>query len=51
LIKILGKGSYGKVYQALNSETGKLVAIKLVKNIYKNRNITQAILREITIMR
>ncbi|OIW00896.1 hypothetical protein TanjilG_19837 [Lupinus angustifolius] len=52
LLKLLGSGAFAKVYQALNVETGKSVAVKAVskKKVLKN-GYTAQIEREISIMR
>ncbi|KAI4356132.1 hypothetical protein L6164_000179 [Bauhinia variegata] len=51
LLKVLGYGAFGKVYQAKNLETGQSVAIKVVsKNKVVKKGLAAQIEREIAIM-
>lgn len=36
-IKVLGNGSYGTVWQAINLNTGEIVAIKVLKNLFYSK--------------
>ena len=49
--KLLGKGSYGEVAQAIQLSTGKRVAIKKMDNIFEDETDCKRILREITLLR
>lgn len=49
--KILGRGSYGEVAQAIQLSTGKRVAIKKMDNIFDDETDCKRILREITLLR
>ena len=49
--RILGTGSYGCVCRAIQVSTGKMVAIKRVKNVFDDEVDCRRILREITLMR
>jgi len=51
LIKIIGKGSYGCVTKAKCKETGKLVALKVMKNQTKTEYEIIKLLREIQLLR
>lgn len=51
LIELIGKGSFGFVYKARCITTGKIVAVKLMTDIFKNYLRGRAITREITILR
>ena len=48
--KKLGQGSFGKVYQAKQKQTGKVVAIKLIEHDYKSEYETLKLIREIEIL-
>ena len=50
LEKILGRGSYGSVAQAIQLETGKKVAVKKISNVFDNTVDCKRILREIIIL-
>ena len=50
LLKIIGKGSFGTVIKAEKIDTGELVAIKLVENLWNSVHV-RAVLREIIILR
>jgi len=49
--KMIGCGTYGIVYSAVDQRTGKLVAIKKVSNIFDNLILAQRTYREIKILR
>jgi 5'-AMP-activated protein kinase catalytic alpha subunit len=52
LVKVIGKGSFGKVYLGVQLLTNRLVAIKcLEKNSIKDRGIRSKILQEIEILK
>ena len=40
---IIGKGSYGQVYRALNITTGCIFAVKVVNSKIKRRTLVQAL--------
>jgi len=51
IIKVIGKGSYGCVTKAKCKETGKLVALKVMKNQTKTEYEIIKLLREIQLLR
>jgi mitogen-activated protein kinase 1/3 len=51
LVKQLGKGGYGYVFEAVHIPTGKRVAIKRMDEVFCNRSHARRILREIAILR
>ena len=51
LKELIDKGSMGKVYKAIHTETGKQVAIKYVKNAFDHTVLAMQIVREIQILR
>lgn len=52
LVKVIGKGSFGKVYLGLQLLTNRMVAIKcLEKNWIKDRGVRSKILQEIDILK
>lgn len=51
LMELLGEGSFGQVVKAQHKATGKLYAIKLVTNVFKDEFSSRKILREIQIQR
>lgn len=51
LQEVVGSGSYGQVVRAMDRTTGKLVAIKRVKNLFYNRIDAKRILREVVLLR
>jgi hypothetical protein len=50
-IRPIGRGAYGIVCSALNSETGEEVAIKKIGNAFDNRIDAKRTLREIKLLR
>jgi serine/threonine protein kinase len=46
----LGEGSFGQVYLAKHRETGKKVAIKLIKNLQNSVYNAKKVLREIELL-
>lgn len=50
-IKLLGKGGYGFVAEAVHLPSGKHVAIKKMDEVFCNRSHARRILREITLLR
>lgn len=51
LVDVIGKGSYGVVYGAVDLTTGKPVAIKKIKDVFRNPADAARILRELMILR
>ena len=51
IIQKLGEGSYGEVFQAKNRQTGKICAIKLIKDVFYSVYEAKKVLREIHILR
>ncbi len=51
LVEVIGKGSYGVVYGAVDLVTGKSVAIKKIKDAFRNPADAARILRELMILR
>ncbi len=51
LQSVLGKGSFGEVYKAVDTRNGEIVAIKQVKSIFDDVVDAKRMLREITILR
>ena len=50
-IKPIGKGAYGVVCSAKDSETGEKVAIKKISNAFDNATDARRTLREIKLLR
>lgn len=51
LVDVIGKGSYGVVYGAVDTATGRSVAIKKVKDAFRNSLDAARILRELQVLR
>lgn len=51
LLEQLGQGSYGQVIKAQHKQTGKMCAIKYIKDVFFNIYEAKKILREIHILR
>ncbi|KAK8943602.1 Mitogen-activated protein kinase 10 [Platanthera guangdongensis] len=49
--EVIGKGSYGVVCSAINTQTGENVAIKKIQNIFEHISDAARILREIKLLR
>jgi serine/threonine protein kinase len=49
--EVVGKGSYGVVCSATDSQTGEKVAIKKIKDIFEHTSDAARILREIKLLR
>ena len=52
--KMLGAGSFGKVYLGLNPVTGELMAVKqveLIENDTRNRKMVDSLQQEISLLR
>jgi len=45
--ELIDKGSMGKVYKAVHTETGKPVAIKYIKNAFDHSVLAMQLVREI----
>ena len=50
---VLGKGSFGKVFKGVNTENGKIVAIKMInkKMIINDEYLYKGLLQEIEVMK
>ena len=51
LIELVGKGSFGQVCKAQHKVTGKIFAIKLIKDAFKTDYHARKTIREISILR
>ena len=51
LISHIGQGAFGQVVKAKNFSTGDFVAIKQIKNIFRNYYECRKVMREISILR
>ncbi|XP_022872619.1 mitogen-activated protein kinase 15-like isoform X2 [Olea europaea var. sylvestris] len=51
ILEIIGKGSYGVVCSAIDTQTGEKVAIKKIKDIFEHSSDAIRILREIKLLR
>ncbi|KAL2483509.1 Mitogen-activated protein kinase 19 [Forsythia ovata] len=51
ILEIIGKGSYGVVCSAIDTQTGEKVAIKKIKDIFEHNSDAIRILREIKLLR
>ncbi|KAI7756106.1 hypothetical protein M8C21_008762, partial [Ambrosia artemisiifolia] len=51
ILEIIGKGSYGVVCAAVDTQTGEKVAIKKITNIFEHSSDAIRILREIKLLR
>ena len=51
LIRVCGEGTYGQVCKAKNKVTGKIVAIKLIKDFLSNPNVLRRMIGEIQVLR
>ena len=49
--RFLGRGSYGSVFEAIDTRTQCRVAVKQVNRIFSNLTDTKRLLREVTILR
>ncbi|WMV28369.1 hypothetical protein MTR67_021754 [Solanum verrucosum] len=49
--EVVGKGSYGVVASAVDTHTGKKVAIKKINNVFEHVSEATRILREIKLLR
>lgn len=45
--RLLGKGTYGSVYEAVHRKTGEPVAIKCIDGVFSGREVTTMTLREL----
>ena len=51
LLEQIGSGSYGEVIKARHRKSGKVCAIKYIKDIFYNANEAKKVFREISILR
>ena len=51
LSKVIGQGSFGQVRRARCKTDGSLVAIKLIRNAFRNSYEAKKLLREVEILR
>jgi len=51
VIEVIGKGSYGVVFAAVDNTTGARVAIKKIQSVFDNVADATRILREIKLLR
>ena len=51
IVKEIGKGSYGVVYQAIHKPTNTKVAIKKMYNVFDDKIDCKRILREIALLK
>lgn len=51
LIKLLGKGTYGKVFQATDTQTGEIKAIKRNRQTNEKEGVSCSSLREIALIK
>ena len=51
LLELVGKGSFGQVCKAQHKITGKIYAIKLIKDAFKSDYHARKTIREVTILR
>ena len=50
IVKLLGQGSFGKVYEGTHIKTQKRVAIKMMKNLFDNEYDSKRLISEIQIL-
>ena len=48
-ISFMGEGTFGQVIKAKDLKTGQAVAIKLIRNVFRNNYESRKVLREIMI--
>jgi mitogen-activated protein kinase 1/3 len=51
IVKVIGKGSYGNVYEAIEKSTGRRVAIKKILYLFNDKTDCKRILREVRLLR
>ena len=49
-VELLGSGAYGQVCSAMDTETGEMVAIKRIDNVFRHPQDTVRIIRELQIL-
>ena len=49
--KLIGEGTYGNVYKGKDRKTGQRVAIKLIKNVFRDELHAKYVCRELKLMR
>jgi serine/threonine protein kinase len=47
IIKVLGEGSFGQVVKAIECDTSKVFAIKMIENVFESTYNFKKIIREI----
>jgi len=50
-ISFMGEGSFGQVVKARMRSNGRVVAIKYIKNVFRNNYESRKVIREISILR
>jgi len=51
IVKKLGSGSYGSVFAAKDIQTNKIVAVKIMSDIFKEPEDAKRILREVSLLK
>mmetsp|Transcript_1932 Transcript_1932/g.2423 ORF Transcript_1932/g.2423 Transcript_1932/m.2423 type:complete len:131 (-) Transcript_1932:1139-1531(-) len=51
IVKKLGSGSYGSVFAAKDTQTNKIVAVKIMSDVFKEPEDAKRILREVSLLK